>query len=83
MSSIKGVIGCPLAAAGALELATCTLAGRHGLIPPTANYEQRDPRCDLDYVTGRARPARLRCALINIHGMGGMNSSLFAEVFDP
>ena len=79
VSSIKGVIGNPLSAAGPLQLAACALAFRHNLVPPTANYEHRDPQCDLDYVMKRARVAKVDMALINVHGMGGSNRSLVVE----
>jgi 3-oxoacyl-[acyl-carrier-protein] synthase II len=75
VSSIKGAIGNPLAAAGPLMMASCCLAFRENLIPPTANYEEPDPTCDLDYVP-RARKARLRYALLNGHGVGGSNTSI-------
>lgn len=79
VSSIKGVTGNPLAAAGPLELAACALGFRNDLVPPTANHEHPDPACDLDYVPGRARAAVCRRAVINVHGMGGGNSSLVVQ----
>lgn len=79
VTSIKGVTGNPMAAAGALEVATCALIMRHGLVPPTANYQFADPDCDLDYVPGQPRRADIRCALVNVHGLGGANSSLVVE----
>jgi len=82
VTSIKGVTGNPMAAAGALEVATCALIMRNGLVPPTANYRFPDPACDLDYVPGQSRIADIRCALINIHGLGGANSSLVVEKVD-
>ncbi len=78
VSSIKGVTGNPLAAAGPLELIACALAMRDNLIPPTANYTTPDPVCDLDYVP-RARRMRLEHALINVHGMGGGNATLIVR----
>jgi len=75
VSSIKGVTGNPLAAAGPLEIITCALAMRDNLVPPTANYTTPDPACDLDYVP-QARRMRLEHALINVHGMGGGNTVL-------
>ncbi len=75
VSSIKGVTGNPLAAAGPMELVACALAMRDDLIPPTANYTTPDPACDLDYVP-RARRSRIGHALVNVHGMGGGNTSL-------
>lgn len=79
VSSIKGVIGNPLAAAGPLQVITCALAFKHNLIPPTANYEKPDPTCDLDYVPNNARMSHFSSALINAHGIGGGNSSLVVE----
>ena len=79
VSSIKGVLGNPLAAAGPLQVIACALACREHLIPPTANYEIEDPACDLDYVPGQARRCQIRCALINAHGVGGGNSSMVVE----
>jgi 3-oxoacyl-(acyl-carrier-protein) synthase len=82
VSSIKGVTGNPLSAAGPLEVAACALAMRAGWIPPTANYCERDPACDLDYVGEGARRAVLRHALINLHGLGGSNSTLVVRATD-
>jgi 3-oxoacyl-[acyl-carrier-protein] synthase II len=76
VSSIKGVTGNPLAAAGPFQLVACALAMRHGMIPPTANLDTPDPACDLDYVPCKARRGRVDCALINNHGFGGSNSTL-------
>ena len=78
VSSIKGIIGNPLAAAGPMQAIACALAMRHDLIPPTANYTTPDPACDLDYVP-QARRSRVNCALINVHGMGGGNSCLVVK----
>jgi len=75
VSSIKGVTGNPLAAGGPMQLVACGLGCRHGILPPTANYEDPDPACDLDYVP-MARRALIRNALINSHGIGRVNSSL-------
>ena len=65
-----------LGAAGALEAILCLLALRDGLLPPTINYEQPDPDCDLDYVPNAARPAELRVAMSNSFGLGGHNATL-------
>ena len=78
VSSIKGVTGNPLAAAGPMEVIACALAMRDDLIPPTANYTTPDPACDLDYVP-QARRTRLEHALINVHGMGGGNTTLIVR----
>jgi act minimal PKS ketosynthase (KS/KS alpha) len=82
ISSIKGVIGNPLAAAGALQIIACALAMKYDLIPPTANLEKPDPDCDLDYVPLTARHSRITTILINAHGIGGGNSSMIVERID-
>jgi 3-oxoacyl-[acyl-carrier-protein] synthase II len=79
ISSIKGVTGNALSAAGPHQIITCALCFKHGIIPPTANYEVADPRCDLDYVAGRSRARKINTALINVRGLGGGNSSLVVE----
>ncbi len=79
VSSIKGVTGNPLAAAGPQQLVACSLAFRHKTIPPTANLETADPACDLDYVPAKGRAAELSCALINSHGLGGRNCSMVVQ----
>jgi len=79
ISSIKGVTGNALSAAGPHQLITCALCFKHNIIPPTANYEVSDPRCDLDFVPGRFRNRRIKTALINVRGLGGGNSSMVVE----
>ncbi|MEY2519507.1 MAG: hypothetical protein QOF24_1266 [Verrucomicrobiota bacterium] len=79
ISSIKGVTGNALSAAGPHQLITCGLCFKYGIIPPTANYEVPDPRCDLDYVTGHFRTRKINTALINVRGLGGGNSSLVVD----
>jgi 3-oxoacyl-[acyl-carrier-protein] synthase II len=76
ISSIKSMIGHLIAAAGAVELITCVLAIRDGIVPPTTNYEHPDPNCDLDYVPNKSRPAKLRNVLSNSFGFGGQNDTL-------
>jgi 3-oxoacyl-[acyl-carrier-protein] synthase II len=78
VSSIKGVTGNPLAAAGPMELIACALAMRNDLVPPTANYTTPDPACDLDYVPN-ARRTRIEHALLNVHGMGGGNATIIVR----
>jgi 3-oxoacyl-[acyl-carrier-protein] synthase II len=82
VTSIKGVTGNPLSAAGPLQIAACALGMRRGLVPPTANHETPDPACDLDYVPRRPRHARCRRALVNVHGLGGGNSALLLERYE-
>ncbi|MCS7239710.1 MAG: beta-ketoacyl-[acyl-carrier-protein] synthase family protein [Candidatus Bipolaricaulota bacterium] len=76
VSSIKAQIGHLLGAAGAAEVGAVLFSFAEGLIPATATWRNRDPECDLDYVPGMPRPARIRVALKNSFGFGGQNASL-------
>jgi 3-oxoacyl-[acyl-carrier-protein] synthase II len=76
ISSTKSMIGHLTSAAGVVEAAVSILALKHGVIPPTINYEYPDPACDLDYVPNRARPAALQIAMSNSFGFGGINGVL-------
>lgn len=82
VSSIKGVTGNPLAAAGAMQTVACALTMRHNLVPPTANLNTPAADCDLDYVPRVARHLRINRALINSHGLGGGNSALVVRRMD-
>ncbi len=79
VSSIKSMIGNPLAAGGPLQVAALPLTFQEGLIPPTMNYHYPDPACDLDYVPNRPRYNEVKLALVNSHGIGGGNSSLLIK----
>jgi 3-oxoacyl-[acyl-carrier-protein] synthase II len=76
VSSTKGSTGHALGAAGALEAAYCLLAMDRGAVPPTINYEEPDPDCDLDYVPNEARQADVKVAISNSFGFGGTNATL-------
>ncbi len=82
ISSIKGVTGNPLSAAGAMQVIACALMMRTDTVPPTTNLDTPAPDCDLDYVPGRARRLHVMRALINSHGLGGGNSALVVKRFD-
>ncbi len=72
--SIKGAVGHLLGAAGAVELIASILSALHGCVPPTRNYQEPDPECDLDYVPGTARPLPVRTVLSNSFAFGGSNA---------
>ena len=76
VSSIKSMMGHLVAAAGAVELITCVLAIRDGVIPPTINYREPDPNCDLDYVPNEPRRRPVHTCLSNSFGFGGQNDTL-------
>jgi 3-oxoacyl-[acyl-carrier-protein] synthase II len=86
ISSTKSMIGHSMGAAGAIELITSVLAIESQVVPPTINYEERDPQCDLDYVTEGARPVngeKLRTAMSNSFGFGGNNAVLVVRRYSP
>jgi minimal PKS ketosynthase (KS/KS alpha) len=76
ISSIKSMIGHSLGAIGAIEMAACALAIDRGTIPPTANYENPDPECDLDYTPKKARKRTVHTALSTASGFGGFQSAM-------
>jgi len=76
ISSTKSMIGHTIGAAGAIEAVVCALAIKNNMIPPTINYTNVDPDCDLDYVPGKARSSELRRVLSNSFGFGSCNVCL-------
>ncbi len=76
VSSTKSMTGHLLGGAGGLEAGICVLAIRDLVLPPTINYENPDPACDLDYVPNQSRKAEVRYALSNSFGFGGTNAAL-------
>lgn len=76
VSSTKGMTGHLLGAAGGIESAICALSIRDGKIPPTINYNDPDPDCDLDYVPNKMREADVNVAICNNLGFGGHNATL-------
>jgi 3-oxoacyl-(acyl-carrier-protein) synthase len=76
VNSIKAHLGHTMGAAATLEAIMCLLAGRHGQVPPTLNYGEADPQCDLDYVPNVARAFRPRVSLSTSLGFGGCNAAL-------
>jgi nodulation protein E len=76
ISSTKSMHGHTLGAAGAIEGVATVLALHHRILPPTANYNEPDPACDLDVIPNRARPAEVEYALSNSFAFGGLNAVL-------
>jgi 3-oxoacyl-[acyl-carrier-protein] synthase II len=71
-----------LGAAGGIEGVFSTLAISREMLPPTINYFNSDPECDLDYVANEPRPARIEYALSNSFGFGGTNAALLFKRYE-
>ncbi len=83
ISSTKSMTGHLLGAAGGVEAIFSSLTIKHGIIPPTINYDSPDPECDLDYVPNIARKEKVRTAMSNSFGFGGTNACLIFKAFEP
>lgn len=82
ISSAKSMVGHLIAAAGATELITCILALRDQILPPTANLNNPDPDCDLDYIPNEPRKTDVNICLSNSMGFGGQNNTLILKKAD-
>ncbi len=81
ISSIESMIGHPLGAAGAIKIAASALAIKHGIVPPTINYEHPDPDCDFNYVPNESIKKDLNFVVCNSFSFGGKNSILILKKF--
>ena len=81
ISSTKSMTGHLLGAAGGVEAIYSVLTIKHGVIPPTVNYETPDPECDLDYVPNTPRESKVRVVMSNSFGFGGTNATLIFKEF--
>ena len=81
ISSTKSMIGHSLGAAGGIEAVVCALAVKNNFIPPTINYKDRDPECDLDYVPNEGRQAQLNTVISNSFGFGNCNACIVFSDF--
>jgi 3-oxoacyl-[acyl-carrier-protein] synthase II len=82
ISSTKSMTGHLLGAAGAIEAVICVQAIQNQLMPPTINYENPDPECDLDYIPNTARPGKIKHVMSNSFGFGGHNATLIFSQFE-
>ncbi|MDP2923605.1 MAG: beta-ketoacyl-[acyl-carrier-protein] synthase family protein [Candidatus Omnitrophota bacterium] len=81
ISSIKSMIGETVSASGVLQIASCLGAMAQGIIPPTINYQEKDPDCDMDCVPNKAQKKDIKFALVTSFGPGGYNSACILEKY--
>jgi 3-oxoacyl-[acyl-carrier-protein] synthase II len=81
ISSVKSMLGHPLGVSGGFQTVATLLAGYNGYIPPTINYTDADPECDLDYVPNESIRKKISTAMVNSFGLGGNNSSMVFRMF--
>ena len=79
VSSTKSMIGHALGASGALEAVACILAINHNILPPTINYKDSDPECNLDYVPNNSQKSEVNIAMSNSFGFGGHNGVILLQ----
>ena len=82
VSSTKSMTGHLLGAAGAVELAATVLAVHHDVVPPTINYEEPDPECDLNYTPNKPEKRRVYAAISNTFGFGGHNACITVSKYE-
>ncbi|MBI3159639.1 MAG: beta-ketoacyl-ACP synthase II [Chloroflexi bacterium] len=82
ISSTKSMMGHAMGASGALETIISVLAIQHNVIPPTINYENPDPECDLDYTPNQPRKLAVKTALSNSFGLGGQNAVVIVQAYE-
>ena len=82
MSSTKSMTGHLLGAAGAIEAIACVKALEEGIVPPTINFQNADPECDLNYVTEGSIESEIKYALSNSLGFGGHNATIIIKKWE-
>jgi 3-oxoacyl-[acyl-carrier-protein] synthase II len=83
VTSLKPITGHAIATTGVFQVISSLLSMKYGVIPPTINLDDPDPRCDLNYVPYKSQRADLRTVLINAHGFGGRMTILIVRKFPP
>ena len=79
ISSVKSMIGHPLAGANGIELALSSLMFERNILPPTINQDEKDPQCDLNYIPNKAMEKKVNCILKTSSGFSGIHSSMILQ----